>query len=133
MNYIFVCASYKKKNKKKLTPNTIIRFNATTMFHRVYFGSVGFCSVEKFRARERKQKRQYNMIQTAECIQSFRWCMETCAGHVCVCASRVTAQSGRHREKSRLANTDKLISESQQAHEWLQYLSAQGAQECWIH
>lgn len=61
------------------------------------FGFVGYSSMEKScarasekekqRVREGREARRYNMIQTvstADCIQLFHWCMETCAGHVCV-------------------------------------------------
>lgn len=56
---------------------------------------------------------------TAECVHSFLGCMETCAGHVC--ASQVTAQSGRRQH-----NKPILISDRQQARERLRYQPARG-------
>lgn len=77
----------------------------------IYCILVSYSSVEKALSRgERREARQHNMIQaisTADCIQSFRWRMETCAGHVCL-SGHCTIRKIQ-REKSSLSRTNKLI------------------------
>lgn len=60
-------------------------------------------------------------ISAAEADQPIHWCMETCAGHVCMLLRSLHIQ----RDTNRPGSTNELIlvSESQQAREPLQYLS----------
>lgn len=100
--------------KSKLTLNTIINFchfSLNSILTKYVFTVFCLCTVqwknserkrEKEKRRVGREARQYSMIpsvSTADWIQSFHWCMETCAGHVCLSGHCTIRKIQRGREK----------------------------------
>lgn len=79
----------------------------------------------------------YHMIPSVWAVDgnpSFHWCMETCAAHVCLSLSQVTAQSGKM-QKISLSCASQLIPISESRRDppraaSVQRESARGAREC---